>query len=291
MTAGEVRYRVCVPRGQAGGELVSVFADSAHAEVVGALAEQAKAAETPLSVFIAACEDGTVSLYAFTSRGEPSSSDSASLAALHFLTEAGRLGDWASVTSPSGDDVSAQLCGGMWLLAQGKPNAKPLLLSAEAQTLIQGWPVPLSEAPLSEAQLTQTTLLLPVRDLAALQDFSPDAPTLSALGQMTGCAGLVLYVLAAPEEPLGLRRADVSLRAFVLAEGQEEVVSSEKCACLVAGLGARGLWPTDSSMLRAAQLAPGQPALLTAQFSEVGETVWVGGSAERLSTRLSSEAG
>lgn len=277
--SGGVRYRTFAPRGQVGGELVTVFT-----QATGDLCAQARAAGTPLSAFITPCENGEVAVQVLTSGGDTPTDDPTPgyLAALKRLAEQGLLSDWALLTSPtSTESTSAQLCGGIWLLSQGQPRAETCSLSAETLALLQGWPVQ-PEA----AQLVQTTLLLPLPNLPALQNFLPDSSVLSELGRLTGCAGLVLYVPAAPPEP-ALRRADVSLRTFDLPEGREKAVSSHRCACLIAGLGARGLWPEESSVLRAAQLAPGQPALLTAQFSEVGETVWVGGHAEPLPSELS----
>ncbi|MDO4246247.1 MAG: PhzF family phenazine biosynthesis protein [Deinococcus sp.] len=260
------RYRVLSPRQVAGGKQVSVFA-----EATGDLQAQAAAAGTPLSVFIEEASMTEVRLRAFTPQREKGESDSATVAALASLQAAGGLSDLVEVQTGAAV-TSAQWCGGEWLLNQGSPQVE----AVERLDL----PDPLGSNPSAahRASTGRPNLLLEVDDLNGLQNFQPDAERISALGRATNTTGLVLYCRAAPAE---LGRADLSFRAFGPLKGfLEDAASSNMCACLVAVLGERGLWPEDSFVLRAAQLQPGQPSLLTAQFSQPGEAVWVGGRAE-----------
>ena len=265
------RYRIFSPRHAAGGKQVSVFAEAG-----GDLQAQAAAAATPLSVFVEAVSITEVRLRVFTPQREKGESDSATVAALASLQAAGGLSDLIEGHSGTAC-TSAQWCGGEWLLAQGAPEVEPLDLSSLPDGA--AW----SGLDLGAAHRASTgrpNLLLEVASLQALQEFRPDAEQISALGQATDTTGLVLYCRAAPAE---LGRADVSFRAFGPLKGfLEDAASSNMCACLVAVLGERKLWPEDSFVLRAAQLQPGQPSLLTAQFSQPSETVWVGGRAEVL---------
>lgn len=274
-----VRFRVFAPRGlnggrQDGGKQVSVFGDAA-----GDLQARAAGAGTPLSVFVEAAGLEGVRLRTFTPQREKGESDSASVAALSWLQSQGLLADFAEVQTGE-SRTSAQLCGGEWLLSQGAPRVSPCLL--ELPELSRRLGVHVVSAHLSSAG--RPNLVLEVPDLAALDGYVPDAGAIVAVGEMARSTGLVLYTLAAPDEG-PQRRADVSFRAFGPQRGfLEDAASSNMGACLVAVLGERGRWPEGSNVLRAAQRRPGQPALLTAQFSVPGEAVWVGGRAEALST-------
>lgn len=261
---GPLRLRPFSVRGVPGsGKAVAVFLDAE-----GDLQARAAEAGAPLSAFVTGPWDsGEVSLRVFTPTREKGESDSAALAALSALGE--RLGDWAEVRMGA-ETTPAQLCGGEWLLSQGAPTV--------AEAPLPSFP---GLAPLA-AQVAGTgrpNLLLEVADVAALEAFAPDEPALRALGEATGTTGLVLYARQAPSGSAGaLARADLSFRAFGPLRGfLEDAASSNMAASLVAGLGARGLWPADAQVLRLAQRRPGQPALLTAQFSEVGGPVWIGG--------------
>ena len=280
MSAGDtppVRYRVFGPRGPGGsvgggGKTVSVFADAA-----GDLLARAAGAGTPLSVFVEAAGLDGVRLRTFTPQREKGESDSASVAALNWLTTQGRLADFAEVQA-GGSSTPAQLCGGEWLLAQGAPEVSPCPLTPAELSAWLGVPVTAAH----RASTGRPNLIAELPDLATLDGYVPDAAALTALGEEAGSTGLVLYTLAAPATG-PQRRADVSFRAFGPQRGfLEDAASSNMGACLVAVLGERGRWPEDSNVLRAAQRQPGQPALLTAQFSAPGETVWVGGRAEAL---------
>lgn len=260
------RYRVLSPRQVAGGKQVSVFG-----EATGDLQAQAAAAATPLSVFIEAASMTEVRLRVFTPQREKGESDSATVAALASLQTAGGLSDLVEVHTGTAL-TSAQWCGGEWLLNQGNPQVEPVERADLPDVL------GLNPSAAHRASTGRPNLLLEVDDLNGLQNFQPDAERISALGRATDTTGLVLYCRAAPAE---LGRADLSFRAFGPLKGfLEDAASSNMCACLVAVLGERGLWPEDSFVLRAAQLQPGQPSLLTAQFSQPGEAVWVGGRAE-----------
>ena len=278
-----VRFRVFAPRGldggrqdgggQNGGKQVSVFGDAA-----GDLQARAAGAGTPLSVFVEAAGLEGVRLRTFTPQREKGESDSASVAALSWLQSQGRLADFAEVQTGE-SRTSAQLCGGEWLLSQGAPQVSPCLLGLPELSRRLGLSV--VSAHLSSAG--RPNLVLEVPDLDTLDGYVPDAAALAAAGEMARSTGLVLYALAAPAEG-PQRRADVSFRAFGPQRGfLEDAASSNMAACLVAVLGVRGRWPQDSFVLRAAQRQPGQPGLLTAQFSAPGETIWVGGRAELLS--------
>ncbi|SEI98753.1 Predicted epimerase YddE/YHI9, PhzF superfamily [Deinococcus reticulitermitis] len=272
-------YRVLAPRGaEEGGKRVAVFADAD-----GDLQARAASAGAPLSVFVdganASAERSGLRLRVLTPERERNGSDSASLAALAWLQEQGRVGDVAEVQTGQ-DCVPAQLCGGEWLLLQGAPSVRETGAAVLSQVRAD---LGLPQADVAHlAQTQRPNLVLALPDLAALDAFVPDADQISALGQATGSTGLILYALDAPAEG-PQRRADVSFRTFGPLRGfLEDAASSQMAACLVAVLGARGRWPAGAQALRAAQRFPGQPALLTAQFSAPGEAVWVGGRAERL---------
>lgn len=272
-------YRVLAPRAAPGGKQVAVFPDTE-----GDLQARAASAGAPLSVFVAGALDtpdlAGPRLRTFAAGRERSGSDSASLAALGWLQDQGRIGDVAEVHTGEGT-MPAQLCGGEWLLLQGAPSVR----TAGEEALAAARALPgLREAREADfAQTERVNLVLALPDLATLDAFVPDAAQITALGEATGSTGLVLYALAAPADG-PQRRADVSFRTFGPRRGfLEDAASSNMAACLVAVLGARGQWPDGAQVLRAAQRCPGQPALLTAQFSAPGEAVWVGGRAERLS--------
>lgn len=262
-----VPYTVFGLPGGKGGKAVRVFGDAA-----GDL--QARAAGAgPLSVFIERCEHAEVRLRTFTPQREKGESDSGALAALSALHAAGHLPDLAEVLTPLGR-TPAQLCGAEWLLSQG--------VATVSQPPPQLWPGFLP--PVTHAHVAATArpnLLLEVATLADLDSFVPSADDLSELGRQTQTTGLVLYTRHAPAQG-PQRRADVSFRCFGPLRGfLEDAASSNMFACLTGVLLQRGLTPTDTNLLRGAQRLPGQPALLSGQFGEPHEAVWVGGRAER----------
>ncbi|GAA5502473.1 hypothetical protein Dxin01_02217 [Deinococcus xinjiangensis] len=263
-----VPYDVFRPHGLGrGGKAVRVF--------VGAEGDlQARASgPDPLSVFVVQASPAEVQLRVFTPTREKGESDSATVAALSALQEAGQLGDLTEVVTGK-SRTAAQLCGGEWLLAQGVVQ-----VSEAAQ---QPWPDFLPKVLAAHLAATERpNLVLEVATLAELDSFEPDAEQISALGRQTQTTGLVLYARWAPEAG-PQRRADVSFRAFGPLKGfLEDAASSNMFACLTGVLLARGLTPPDSNMLRGAQRQPACPALLSAQYSAANESIWVGGKATR----------
>ncbi len=264
-----VPYAVFRPRGLPdGGKTVRVFAEAA-----GDLAARARVAE-PLSVFVEHRGPAEVHLRVFTPQREKGESDSASVAALTALAAVGGVGDIAEVVT-AGSRTSAQLCGGEWLLSQG-------VVEVKQQTVEAGWPPLPAVVAAHTASTGRPNLMLEVPTLAELDSFVPDAEHMSELGRQTQTTGLVLYTLSTPAEG-PQRRADVSFRAFGPLKGfLEDAASSNMFAGLTGVLLARGLTPGDTNLLRGAQRMPGQLAVLTAQFGQPGESIWVGGRAEEL---------
>ncbi|KQR40700.1 PhzF family phenazine biosynthesis protein [Deinococcus sp. Leaf326] len=260
-------YDVFAPRGTGGGKRVAVFGDAA-----GDLQRRAAAAGAPLSVFVEDCSLEGAALRVFTPEREKGESDSASVAALTYLQGQGVLSDVLDVLGGP-QPVPAQLCGGEWLLSQGVVEVTAAALPAGNPS---GLPAP---GALHLASAGRPNLCVEVASLAELDAWAPAPEAVEALGHATGTTGLIVYALEAPAEG-PQRRADVSFRAFGPLRGfAEDAASSNMFACLVAVLGAGGRLPPGASVVRGAQRRPGQPALLTAQFSQAGEPVWVGGPA------------
>lgn len=261
-------YRVLSSSRAGGGKLVAVFPN-----VCGDLPSRAAAAGAPLSVFVEAANEGSVSLRVFTPLKEKGSSDSGALAALAFLQAQGKLLDVVDVRMGA-VVLPAQLCGGEWLLRQGDvevteaPSVDLSLLGLAAGTV-------------QVASAGRPNLVVGVADLGALEAFQPDAEAIAAVNRATGTTGLIL------QTPGGPHRAEVSFRAFGPLKGfLEDAASSNMFACLVGVLGAEGRLPSDTNMLRGAQRMPGTPSRLTAQFTVGADgvaDVWVGGRAERVS--------
>lgn len=113
-TATSALYRVLAPPRKEGGKAVTVFSDAS-----GELQSRAADAGTPLSVFVESADLSGVELQVFTPQNAKGTSDSGALAALAFLQPLGVLLDVVDV-SMGGEVLSAQLCGGEWLLRQGE---------------------------------------------------------------------------------------------------------------------------------------------------------------------------
>ena len=279
MTDPYTLYRVLSPVRAPGGKLVAVFADAS-----GDLQARAAAAGTPLSVFVEYVNVSDVVLRVFTPDREKGESDSGALAALAHLSTRGDLFDVADVQM-GGESTPAQLCGGEWLLRQGDVTVRERTAEGVAELL------GLETVGVAHmASVSRPNLAIEVGSLEALQTATPDPEAVKNLGQATGTTGLLLYVLGGGPElrTLGLGRADVAFRAFGPLRGfAEDAASSNMFACLVGVLGARGLLPDDTNLLRGLQLRPGQPARLSAQFRlqtgndgrAVAADLWVGGSA------------
>jgi len=272
MTDLPAHYRVLSPARVPGGKAVAVFPDAS-----GDLQARAAAAGTPLSVFVQQVNVSDVVLRVFTPEREKGESDSGALAALEYLSAQGEMLDVADVTMGS-EGTPAQLCGGEWLLRQGDPDVQDVSAEGVAERLGLG-----SVGAVHTARITRPNLVVELGSLAALQSAAPDPEAVRALGLATDTTGLVLYVRGGVPD---LGQAAVSFRAFGPLRGfTEDAASSNMFACLVGVLGARGLLPEDTNLLRGLQLKPGQPARLSAQF-EAGPGgavgVWVGGRAALL---------
>ena len=263
-------HRVFAAPDGSGGKQVAVFLEGGN--------EQARAAASgaPLSVFVQAADPTGLRLRVFTPTREKGSSDSAAIAALSAVQGSAALLDVVEVTqgdpvpgdSEAGGEVQmAQLCGGEWLLRQGVVTVQAV--TADLSTL------GLSPAgPAWVAGTGRPNLVAEVADLGALDAFVPDDAAVSGVNRATGTTGLILFCMGGPA------RADVSFRAFGPLKGfTEDAASSNMLACLTGVLGHLGRLPADSTLIRAAQRRPGQPARLSAQYAPAkgGTEVWVGG--------------
>ena len=276
-------YRVFPAGDGGGGKRVAVFLEPGPAEAGGQSGNnserQARAAGagTPLSVFVEPLPDGAVRVDSFTPTAHKGSSDSGAVAALAFLQAHQGLPDALDVQSAGGESVSAQLCGGEWLLLQGDVSVTPL----EGDRALS--PAGLGGARAWVASAGRANLAVQVDSLAALEAFMPDPARIEALNAATGTTGLIVFTPGGPEG--ADRRADVSFRAFGPLRGfLEDAASSNMFACLVGVLCAAELLSPDINVLRGAQRRPGQPARLTAQFTPMpggAAGVWVGGAAWR----------
>lgn len=276
-------YRVFPAGDGGGGKRVAVFLEPGPAEAGGPSGNnserQARAAGagTPLSVFVEPLPDGAVRVDSFTPTAHKGSSDSGAVAALAFLQAHQGLPDALDVQSVGGESVSAQLCGGEWLLLQGDVTVTPL----EGDRALS--PAGLGGARAWVTSAGRANLAVQVDSLAALEAFMPDPARIEALNAATGTTGLIVFTPGGPEG--ADRRADVSFRAFGPLRGfLEDAASSNMFACLVGVLCAAELLSPDVNVLRGAQRRPGQPARLTAQFTPMpggAAGVWVGGAAWR----------
>ncbi|WP_291429715.1 PhzF family phenazine biosynthesis protein [Deinococcus sp.] len=278
--AGPTLRRVFSTPDGSGGKQVAVFLDAGD--------EQARAAASgaPLSVFVQAADPTGLRLRVFTPEREKGSSDSAAVAALSTLQGPGSLLDVVEVTQgdpEAGVEVQmAQLCGGEWLLRQGVVTVQAVtadlsvleLSVLELSVLAPSGPGLSPAQPAWVAGTGRPNLVAGVADLGALDAFVPDDAAVSAVNRATGTTGLILFCVGGPA------RADVSFRAFGPLKGfSEDAASSNMLACLTGVLGHLGRLPADSTLIRAAQRRPGQPARLSAQYAPAdgGTEVWVGG--------------
>ena len=254
------------PAGGGGGKPVAVFTDG-HGDIQA----RAAAAGAALSVFVTGQDDLNVHLELFTPQGRRGSSDSGALAALAFLQERGSLGDALSVHM-GGEEFSAQWCTGEWSLLQGTATVHEV--DADLS------PLGLLARPAWVASAGRPNLVVQLPDLNALAAFRPDAEAISAVNRATGTTGLVLFT------PGGAGRADVTLRCFGPLKGfLEDAASSNMFACLTGVLCAGAFLEAGVQIIRGAQVMPGRPAQLTAQFTPVpggAEAVWVGGPVVRV---------
>lgn len=252
-------YRVLPAPDGNGGKTVAVARDA-----TGDLEAQAQTSGAPLTVFIQDASPTLLSLAAFTPSGLKGFSDTAALAALfHVQSE---LGDLAEVQM-GGETVTAQRCGGDWLLRQGEVEV------AAVDADLSG--LGLGGGRLWRASAGRPNLVAEVSE-QALRQFEPDADAIAAVNQATGTTGLILF---APDGPRG---AAATFRAFGPLKGfLEDAASCNMAACLVGALGNAGLLPDDTNLVRLGQAMPGRPARLSAQFGpgEGGLDVWIGGTA------------
>ncbi|PIG96947.1 PhzF family phenazine biosynthesis protein [Deinococcus sp. UR1] len=270
----DLRRVFAAPDGN-GGKLVAVLPQGGD--------EQARAAASgaPLSVFVQAADPTGLRLRVFTPTREKGSSDSAAIAALSAVQGSAGLLDVVEVTqgdpvagdSEAGGEVQmAQLCGGEWLLRQGVVTVQAVTADLSALELSA-----LGLSPTEPAWVAGTgrpNLVAEVADLGTLDAFVPDDAAVSGVNRATGTTGLILFCVGGPA------RADVSFRAFGPLKGfTEDAASSNMLACLTGVLGHLGRLPADSTLIRAAQRRPGQPARLSAQYAPAdgGTEVWVGG--------------
>ncbi|OOV15343.1 PhzF family phenazine biosynthesis protein [Deinococcus sp. LM3] len=265
----DLRRVFAAPDGN-GGKLVAVLPQGGD--------EQARAAASgaPLSVFVQAADPTGLRLRVFTPTREKGSSDSAAIAALSAVQGSAGLLDVVEVTQgdpeAGGEVQMAQLCGGEWLLRQGVVTVQAVMADLSALELSA-----LGLSPTEPAWVAGTgrpNLVAEVADLGALDAFVPDDAAVSGVNRATGTTGLILFCVGGPA------RADVSFRAFGPLKGfTEDAASSNMLACLTGVLGHLGRLPADSTLIRAAQRRPGQPARLSAQYAPAdgGTEVWVGG--------------
>lgn len=253
-----------------GGKQVAVFLEGGDAQA------RAAASGVPLSVFVQAADPTGLRLRVFTPTREKGSSDSAAIAALSAVQGSAGLLDVVEVTQgdpeAGGEVQMAQLCGGEWLLRQGVVTVQAVTADLSALELSV---LRLSPAePVWVAGTGRPNLVAEVADLGALDAFVPDDAAVSGVNRATGTTGLILFCMGGPA------RADVSFRAFGPLKGfTEDAASSNMLACLTGVLGHLGRLPADSTLIRAAQRRPGQPARLSAQYAPAdgGTEVWVGG--------------
>ncbi|MFT2718669.1 PhzF family phenazine biosynthesis protein [Deinococcus sp. A31D244] len=260
----DLRRVFAAPDGS-GGKQVAVFPDGGD--------EQARAAASgaPLSVFVQAADPTGLRLWVFTPTREKGSSDSAAIAALSAVQGSAGLLDVVEVTQgdpeAGGEVQMAQLCGGEWLLRQGVVTVQAVMADLSALGLSPTEPVWV-------AGTGRPNLVAEVADLGALDAFVPDDAAVSGVNRATSTTGLILFCMGGPA------RADVSFRAFGPLKGfTEDAASSNMLACLTGVLGHLDRLPADSTLIRAAQRRPGQPARLSAQYAPAdgGTEVWVGG--------------
>ncbi|GAA5435801.1 PhzF family phenazine biosynthesis protein [Deinococcus aquaticus] len=267
----DLRRVFAAPDGS-GGKQVAVFLEGGDAQA------RAAASGAPLSVFVQAADPTGLRLCVFTPTREKGSSDSAAIAALSAVQGSAGLLDVLEVTQgdpeAGGEVQMAQLCGGEWLLRQGVVTVQAVTADLSVLELsVLG----LSGSGLSPAWVAGTgrpNLVAEVADLGALDAFVPDDAAVSGVNRATGTTGLILFCMGGPA------RADVSFRAFGPLKGfTEDAASSNMLACLTGVLGHLGRLPADSTLIRAAQRRPGQPARLSAQYAPAdgGTEVWVGG--------------
>ncbi|GGR69862.1 hypothetical protein GCM10008959_34720 [Deinococcus seoulensis] len=260
----DLRRVFAAPDGN-GGKQVAVFLEGGD--------EQARAAASgaPLSVFVQAADPTGLRLRVFTPTREKGSSDSAAIAALSAVQGRAGLLDVVEVTQgdpeAGGEVQMAQLCGGEWLLRQGVVTVQAV--TADLSTLGLS-----PTGPVWVAGTGRPNLVAEVADPGTLDAFVPDDAAVGDVNRATGTTGLILFCMGGPA------RADVSFRAFGPLKGfTEDAASSNMLACLTGVLGHLGRLPADSTLIRAAQRRPGQPARLSAQYApaEGGTEVWVGG--------------
>ncbi|MFC6659413.1 hypothetical protein [Deinococcus multiflagellatus] len=133
------------------------------------------------------------------------------------------------------------------------------------------------------ASTGRPNLVVGLPSLSALEAFIPDDHRVAAVNLATGTTGLMLFA------PGGPGRIQVSFRAFGPLKGfAEDAASSNMLACLTGVLASGGQLSPDTTLLRAAQCKPGQPARLSAQFAATasGTEVWVGAGLKRCSQLL-----
>lgn len=260
------RYRVFAPPGEQGGKLVSVQPAAGNAA-----STQAAATGTPLTAFVEAVEPGLVTLRLFTPTREKGASDSGAIAALAALQ--GQVPDALDVQM-AGETQAAQLCGGEWLLMQGDVVVQP----TEADLSALG----LGPCPVWITAVGRPNLAVQLPDMNTLTGFTAVEQTIAELNRLTGTTGLILFTPGGAPHA-GMARADVSFRAFGPLKGfLEDAASSNMFACLTGVLNVAGLMPDNADVIRGAQLMPGAPARLTAQFTPAPDGargVWVGGGA------------
>lgn len=179
-TATSALYRVLAPPRKEGGKAVTVFSDAS-----GELQSRAADAGTPLSVFVESADLSGVELQVFTPQNAKGTSDSGALAALAFLQPLGVLLDVVDV-SMGGEVLSAQLCGGEWLLRQGE-------VTAEAVVGADLSPIGLPSENVHIASAGRPNLVVEVTDLATLDAFTPNGEAISTVNRATGTTGLILF--------------------------------------------------------------------------------------------------
>lgn len=252
-------YHVLPGPDGSGGKPVAVIGDAS-----GNLQTRARASGAPLTVFVREVSPTSLVLDAHTPAGPKGFSDTAALAALFHLGEA--LGDVAEIEM-GGEAMTAQRCGGDWLLRQGEVEV------AGVDAGLSG--VGVEDGRVWRASAGRPNLVIEISE-PALHAFAPDADAISALNRATDTTGLVLFAAGGPRGVAATFRTFGPLKGFL-----EDAASCNMAACLVGALGAANLLPDDTNLVRLSQAMPGCPARLSAQFGpgHGGLDVWIGGRA------------
>jgi PhzF family phenazine biosynthesis protein len=135
----------------------------------------------------------------------------------------------------------------------------------------------LTDAPVRNATTSRTKTLVPVRDVARLDEIEPDLDRIEAVCAAIGSTGLYPYA------PSGDRQVDA--RQFPRSSGYpEDPATGVAAAALAFGLLASGLVAADERPIFVRQgRAMGRPSRISVRFDIAGGQIrgcWLGGSVE-----------